>query len=243
MNKLIINKTLIQLNDKGLYCLNDIHRASGFGDNKSPRRWGDNRETKDLVKELDTCRNFVTLESINGIGTFVCKELVYAYTMWLSPKFHLQVIKVFDDYMMEKKSKPLTEKEMVLGYLKALEDNERLQLENKSKDERIELITDKVNDRASKKKLRLDIVAMCRQYDKKCGYGFGTTIADCYHQLLSNRVIDWYGDYQKATNKLEYFATKDIRWLKELHDIAVSITGGLMKPQRIVDVEQEYIPS
>ena len=64
------------------------------------------------------------LEVINGDGggTFVCKELVYAYAMWISPAFNLKVIRAFD--AMSNKTK-LTPAETLLGMAQQLVDHER----------------------------------------------------------------------------------------------------------------------
>jgi hypothetical protein len=55
---------------------------------------------KELIAEINHFSEMRTaLEVVNGgtnPGTFVVKELVYAYAMWISAKFHLQVIRAYD---------------------------------------------------------------------------------------------------------------------------------------------------
>ncbi|NHN78444.1 KilA-N domain-containing protein [Azotobacter chroococcum] len=96
MNDLVIANTTIRQDAEGRYCLNDLHRASGGEKRHGPSYWLANQQTKELVSELETTGNpVVTLEGRNG-GTYVCKELVYAYAMWISPAFHVKVIRTFD---------------------------------------------------------------------------------------------------------------------------------------------------
>ena len=43
----------------------------------------------------------------NNAGVYACKELVYSYAMWISPSFHLKVIRAYDDMMSGKTGKPI----------------------------------------------------------------------------------------------------------------------------------------
>lgn len=59
-----------------------------------------NEQTVELIAEIERSPDLVNgcklLREGKLQGTWVCKELVYAYAMWISARFHLQVIRAFD---------------------------------------------------------------------------------------------------------------------------------------------------
>ena len=102
----ISNVTIRQQND--LYSLNDLHKASGGENKHRPTFWLQNQQTIDVIQELQNEKSTVgnptvnenqgVIEVINGgknRGTYVCKELVIHYGMWISAKFSLEVIRTF----------------------------------------------------------------------------------------------------------------------------------------------------
>lgn len=97
MNVLTINNVSIG-NIDGFYSLSDLHKASGGLDKNKPSNFVRLEQTRALINELK-CSHLSILPIIsskgrNG-GTYVCKELVVAYAAWISPAFHLKVIRVF----------------------------------------------------------------------------------------------------------------------------------------------------
>ncbi|WP_257824346.1 phage antirepressor KilAC domain-containing protein [Aggregatibacter actinomycetemcomitans] len=93
--KIQLYDTQIRQDEQGRFCLNDLHQASGGESRHRPAYWLSNQQTQDLIGEIskDGIPSILTKQ---GLGTFVSKELVYAYAMWISPKFHLYVIRTFD---------------------------------------------------------------------------------------------------------------------------------------------------
>lgn len=79
-----------------------------------------NEQTRELVNEINRCSDLSIAESRSANsriayetcrggkfqGTWVCKELVYAYAMWISAKFHLQVIRAFDQVVSQQRQEP-----------------------------------------------------------------------------------------------------------------------------------------
>lgn len=102
MNITILN-TAIKQDKKGLFCINDIHKAAGSKNKHKPSYWLSNQLTKELIAEISSDGG-IPLSVVRGglnQGTYVCKELVYAYAMWINAKFHLHVIRTFDEVIQQ----------------------------------------------------------------------------------------------------------------------------------------------
>lgn len=115
MNALIIANTQIRRDPVGRYCLNDIHESAVAAGHDYKRCQVEHYlrlvSTQELIDLLRSDANQTKsgelnpeseeLEPVTGSagrygGTYAVKELVYAYAMWISAKFHLHVIRAYD---------------------------------------------------------------------------------------------------------------------------------------------------
>lgn len=97
---LVIANVPVKQDEAGRYLLNDLHRAAGGEKRHRPNYFLENQQTKELIAEIEIAGNPV-IETKQKIGTFVCKELVYSYAMWISPSFHLKVIRAYDQLQQQ----------------------------------------------------------------------------------------------------------------------------------------------
>ncbi|WP_406238161.1 KilA-N domain-containing protein [Acetobacter orientalis] len=108
---LAILNTQIRQDAQGRFCLNDCHRAAGGDAAKKPANFLRLDTTKALIAEISRCSDVsnghdgacsdmsTPLNIVNdgkNNGTYACRELIYAYGEWISPAFHLTVIRAFD---------------------------------------------------------------------------------------------------------------------------------------------------
>ena len=96
MSNLAILNTSIRSHEN-LFSLNDLHQASGGKSKHQPSFFIRLDTTKDLVAEIEKDSETKALKTIRGTqgGTYACEELVIAYAMWISPQFHLVVLRAF----------------------------------------------------------------------------------------------------------------------------------------------------
>ena len=114
--KLVIANIDIHQDAEGRFSLNDFHKAAGGNPTRQPSNFLRLDQTQVLITEISNSPDSgnknrsseVRIGSEGGIplsvkkggnnqGTYACKELVYAYAMWISAAFHLRVIRTFDE--------------------------------------------------------------------------------------------------------------------------------------------------
>ena len=101
----------------GLYSLNDLHKVAGGLSRHQPSNFMRRKNTQAMIAALkdESLSSSYSMSSepvivIEGVqsdgtpqGTYVCRELVYSYAMWISPHFQLSVIRAFDSMTNQQK--------------------------------------------------------------------------------------------------------------------------------------------
>jgi anti-repressor protein len=97
----IIHATPIRRDADGRYCLNDLHRAAGAERRHQPTNFMQLGTTGELIEEISkSCDSRIkTVELSRGRygGTYVVEDLALTYAMWISPRFHLEVLRGFKE--------------------------------------------------------------------------------------------------------------------------------------------------
>jgi hypothetical protein len=182
MNQIMISETGIKQDEQGRYCLNDLHRAAGGEKRHQPSNWLANKQTSELIAEL-SITGITGIETKQGLGTFVAKELVYSYAMWISPAFNLKVIRTFDAQAnpLPALNDPAALRTLLLGYTEKVLQLEAEKAEMQPKADFFDAVT------GSATAVDMAIVA-------KTLNGFSTAagfIACCYDLLsVVRRILD-----------------------------------------------------
>jgi len=100
MSNLVINNLEITTDDQGRYSLNDLHKAAGGSNKHKPSLFYRSNSFVEVVNILNAQNGaFAPIVKKQGRyngGTWVCKELVYKYAMWVNAEFEVKVIQTFD---------------------------------------------------------------------------------------------------------------------------------------------------
>lgn len=138
MNQLMtIDGISVRRDLDGRYCLNDLHMAAGGEDRHKPSNFLRMDSVHEFCAEIDRCSDssiasVVTIRGGSNQGTYVCREMVYAFAMWISPAFNLKVIRTFDAEQ-SKKSPALTSDCVQAGVILLESAAKMLNLSNSSK--------------------------------------------------------------------------------------------------------------
>ncbi|MCP4991338.1 MAG: KilA-N domain-containing protein [Colwellia sp.] len=96
---LVINGNEISTDSEGRFSLNDLHKASGGEEKYKPAQFFRLDSTVEMVELLNAQNpSFSPIVRKAGRygGSWVCREMVYEYAMWINAEFRLKVIRAFD---------------------------------------------------------------------------------------------------------------------------------------------------
>ena len=99
MTGLMVAGLDVRMDEAGRFSLNDLHRAGGGKPRHRPSRWLENQQTQALVDELGTEAGNPALAIQRGgstSGSFGCREIALAYAAWISPAFHVKLLRAAD---------------------------------------------------------------------------------------------------------------------------------------------------
>lgn len=99
-NSIIISDISIRQDAESRYSLNDLHKAAGSESRHAPSQWLRLDQVNELIHAILNMQ-ICTIKPVDSHkgrygGTYVCKELVYAYATWISAEFFLKVISAYD---------------------------------------------------------------------------------------------------------------------------------------------------
>lgn len=109
MKGIVVADIAVKTDAEGRYSLNDLHqaaKAAGVKKDIRPNEWLSLKSTEELAEVLITenpGNSPIAAKAGRYGGTYVCRELVYAYAMWCSPQFHLNVIRTFDRVIQQQR--------------------------------------------------------------------------------------------------------------------------------------------
>lgn len=95
------------------FSLTDIWKLSGMGEEKRPSKWLKTEHAQqqiaylEFLSEIHHGRILPSCETSKSknVGTWAIKELAISYAMWLSPEYHVEVVKGFMEYEEAKRSR------------------------------------------------------------------------------------------------------------------------------------------
>lgn len=97
----VILATPIRRDADGRYCLNDLHKAAGEHKRHQPSDFIRLETTVELIEAISNSGDSRSkpVEASKGRygGTYVVEDLALTYAMWISPRFHLEVIRGFKE--------------------------------------------------------------------------------------------------------------------------------------------------